>query len=125
MMYHYLLQTHHVAMKQAQKEENNQRSPTNRKTLASDYLDDQPQWPPRWNPELTQRDNNKVHIVPSANIEDPRHQASLSILLPYAQPGKRQQIPPQEHPLQQTNKHRHSNLANCIYNSLHRSFYRQ
>ena len=53
----------------------------------------------------------------------PRHQASLSLLLPYLQPGKGQQIPPQEHPLQQTNKHRHSNLANCVYNSLHRSFY--
>ena len=99
----------------------NQRSSKICKTSASDHQEDQPRWPPCWNQELTQRDNKEVHMIPSANIEDPRHQASLSLLLPYAQPGKRQQISPQEHPLQQTNKHRHSKLANCVYNSLYRS----
>ena len=66
-----------------------QRSPKNCKTSASDHQEDQPRWPPCWNQELTQRDNKEVHIIPSANIEDPRHQDSLSLLLPYAQPGKR------------------------------------
>ena len=100
-----------------------QRSLKNCKTSDSDNQEDQPRWPSCWNQELTQRENKEVHIIPPANIEYPRHQASLSLFFPYAQPGKRQQIPPQEHPLQQTNKHRHSNLSNCVYNSLHRSFY--
>ena len=100
-----------------------QRSPKNRKTSASDHQEDQPRWPPCWNQELTQRDNKEVHIIPSANREYPRHQASFSILLPYDQPGKRQQTPHQEHPLQQKNKYRHSKLAKCVYNLPPRSLY--
>ena len=105
------------------KRKHNKRSPKNCKTSATDHQEEKPRWPPRLNQELTQRNNKEVHIIPSANIEYLRYQLSFSILFSYDQPGKPQQFPPQEHPIQQTNKHMHINLMNCVYNLPHRSRY--
>ena len=81
------------------KGKHNQRSSKNQKSSSSDHQEDQPRLLPCWKQELTQRDNKEVHSFPSANIEHPRHQASLVLFL-YDQLSKLQQIPFQEHPLQ-------------------------